>query len=79
LDVLARTLIGLSHSGRRGAYGGSIVYSHAFDHPEMALAYAGMLGTSPVKPDIRVIAWNGERDVAKGFANAVRHVWSASG
>jgi hypothetical protein len=23
----------------------------------MALAYAGMFGTSPVKPDIRVIAW----------------------
>jgi hypothetical protein len=57
LDALARILTSLSQSGRGGPYGGSIVYSHAFEHSEMASAYTGMFGTCLEKPSIRVMAW----------------------
>lgn len=57
LDAFARAAVELSATGQRGAYGGSITLSHAFDHPEVRQGYTGRFGDAPVKPDIRAVVW----------------------
>lgn len=57
LDRLARALVALSVGGERGTNGGSILLSHAFDHPEMAAAYRALHGEAALKPAIGAVVW----------------------
>jgi hypothetical protein len=46
-----------SGGGRRGQFGGSILYSHAFDSPALREAYRRRYGDTRVKPEARLFAW----------------------
>lgn len=52
-----RTAIALSGGGTRGDAGGSITYSHAFDHPAMRDAYRLRFGAALVKDAPRCLVW----------------------
>ena len=49
--------IALSEAGQRGDKGGSIVFSHAFDHDPVREAYAARFGDALRKPDIQALVW----------------------
>jgi len=59
-----RTTAAAQDSGQDGAltvalYGGSIIYSHAFDDEKMRSAYHLRFGQSRLKPRIRSVLWKG--------------------
>jgi len=51
------SLLELSGSGKRGNFGGSITYSHAFDHQIMREAYERRFSGNLMKHQIRSILW----------------------
>lgn len=51
------SLIALSKGGKRGNYGGSITFSHAFDHHQLKEAYERRFSNNLIKPDIQSIVW----------------------
>jgi hypothetical protein len=57
-DAFLRYAIYISQSGKRGQYGGSITYSHAFDDEHaMKDLHAQRAGGSLLKPDIQSLVW----------------------
>jgi hypothetical protein len=56
-DAFLRAAREASAGGKRGSYGGSILYSHAFDDPEVRGVYCRRYGTAMVKPETRCLIW----------------------
>lgn len=56
-EHLIRGLLEFSAGGTRGAHGGSITFSHAFDHEAMRRAYSTIHGSSLVRTQVDVVAW----------------------
>ncbi len=56
-NAFARYAIQISSGGRRGAYGGSITLSHAFERDEIREAYESRFGKKRVKDEIHSLFW----------------------
>ena len=56
-DNFIKYAIQISSKGRRGPHGGSITYSHAFDHGPMQEAYRSRYGDSLQKPNPNCLVW----------------------
>ncbi len=57
LDYFSDMLVSLSEGGRQGDYGGSIIYSHAFEKAGVKEAYQSMIGDFQIKQDIKAVVW----------------------
>ena len=57
LDRFCRAALAASAEGRRGDFGGSIVFSHAFDRPELRDAYHARYGDITVKEGATSLVW----------------------
>jgi hypothetical protein len=57
--------LGASQGGRRGAYGGSILLSHAFDSELVRDVYRSRFGNAVLKEKIEAIVWKESLRVAK--------------
>ncbi|MEX0852817.1 MAG: hypothetical protein WD036_05985 [Bauldia sp.] len=55
----------LSAEGRRGGYGGSILYSHAFEDARFRDLYHGRYGDLMVKPDATHLVWKDSMQVQR--------------
>jgi hypothetical protein len=57
LDAFLQYAVRISAGGERGAYGGSVLRSHAFDADVVRSAYERRYGSDPVKTDVRALVW----------------------
>jgi len=57
LERFIEGALAMSEGGRRGAYGGSLLLSHAYDRAALRAAYAERYGEAPLKPAIRCLVW----------------------
>ncbi len=57
LEAFCRFAVKASKKGKRGGFGGSIVFSHAFDSQELAGSYYKRFGKNLTKEDIHCIVW----------------------
>ena len=56
-NLFIKYAILLSKSGKRGRFGGSITFSHAFDNAILKKLYQKRFGNSLVKKDIQSLIW----------------------
>ncbi|MDX2170845.1 MAG: hypothetical protein SF182_27505 [Deltaproteobacteria bacterium] len=59
----------LAQGGRRGAHGGSVLASHAFERPAPRQRYAARYGAQIVKPQLRCLFW-------KDSMAVLNHIWA---
>ena len=57
LDRFCKAALEASAGGRRGQYGGSIQFSHAFDREQMRQLYRERYGDQSIKDSVKVLVW----------------------
>jgi hypothetical protein len=57
LDRFVVAALGASTSGKRGSFGGSIQFSHAFDREKVRETYRRRYGDQTMKDDVRCLVW----------------------
>jgi hypothetical protein len=65
LDRFCEAALEASTSGKRGDYGGSIQFSHAFDRDEIRQLYQERYGNQLIKDDVKVLVWKESGDVTE--------------
>ena len=77
LRQFVATSLRSSTGGRRGDYGGSILFSHAFDSEPLRELYRARYGETMLKPEARCLVWKESMRVQRrlmdgpGFAEAI--------
>ena len=65
LDRFCQAALEASTTGRRGHYGGSIQFSHAFDREQIRQLYQDRYGDQVIKERVRVLVWKESGDVTE--------------
>ena len=65
LDRFVDAALGASTEGRRGTFGGSIQFSHAFDRENLRESYKRRYGDRAMKDDVRCFIWKESGRVTK--------------
>lgn len=65
LDRFCKAALEASTGGRRGGYGGSIQFSHAFDRENMRQLYQERYGNLLIKDSVKVLVWKEPGDVTE--------------